>query len=93
MTTTYSKSLSVDFSNNLKVGQFNAEIYNDAGIPETVCINTGGDVVDIVFSALLSGPEETVLNSLISSHVPVADPPTTLEDLETRVAALEVFHP
>lgn len=73
MATTYSKSLSTDFSGNLNPSQLRNELNADGGIsPECIVVKNSGDDVDIVFDASLSGGEETTLNNLISAHIPIS---------------------
>ena len=72
MTTTYTKSLSTDFSGDLKPNQLHVKIKKDPSITtDLVGVNVEDDVVSIVFEEALSGPEETALNTLISSYTSV----------------------
>lgn len=68
--TTYTKSLSSDFGGNINEGQLHREIA--LAIPGTVLIgiNRSDDVVDIIFEDVLSGGDETILNTTISNHIP-----------------------
>jgi hypothetical protein len=74
MTTTYTRSLTTDFSGLLNQYQFHTEIKNEAGItPTLVGVNLNGDGIDIIFESALSAGEEITLNTLISNHTPNID--------------------
>ena len=68
---TYNYSLSTDFSGSINEGQFHSEIANEVGITTTFYgITTIEDTIEVLFASSLSGGEETILNGLVSSHVP-----------------------
>ena len=78
--TTYTKSLVADFGNNLNSIQFHTEVAEDVNIvPNILRVDVTDDIIDIVFDAILSNAEQTVLNGLISAHIPVA--PNIIPDL------------
>ncbi len=91
MPTSYVKSLSTDFSGSLREGQLDQEIFADSGIPPAMCIEVDGDVVTIMFSSALSGAEQTVLDDIIAAHSPVV-PTSSLDDILSRLTALEAYH-
>ena len=69
MTETY--SLSADFANNILTSQLQLEIINEPGITTTLLrIDVSGDVVDIVFLSTISPGEKTILDTLITDHIP-----------------------
>ncbi len=69
MTTTYTKSLVSDFGGNLNTVQLRIEINNDVSIsPTCLAVINIADDVDIIFDSALSGPEQTNLDTVISSH-------------------------
>lgn len=69
--TTYNFTKSGDFNNNLKSAQLHNEI-NESAISTTLLrIDTIDDNVYIVFENALSGSDETLLGTLVSSHTPI----------------------
>lgn len=72
---TYTKTISIDFSGNLKSNQFHLEIEAEPGITgaNLVGIQVTGDTVEIEFDGSLSAGEQTTLNTLISNHSPNSD--------------------
>lgn len=72
MATTHTYSKATDFGGNLDTAQLHSEIDLSAIVTIISGINTNGDVVDIVFQSPLSGGDVTLLNGLVTAHVPVA---------------------
>ena len=72
--TTYSYSLSGDFSSGISVGQFHAEIVASSINDVLSGVFVDGDDVDIVFDTSLTSGEVTTLNSLVSAHTPGGEP-------------------
>jgi len=72
--TTYTYSLSVDFGGNIKEGQLHGEIVAAIVDTEFVGVNRSEDVVDLVFVDVLSGGDETILDTVVANHVPVIGP-------------------
>jgi len=71
MTSIYSYSLTSDFGGNLKQYQFHTEIVESTDIaPDLIGIHMTGDVVDVEFVSSLSVGEQTILDTLVSNHVP-----------------------
>lgn len=68
---TYTKSFLSNFSSNLKQSQFYDEIVESEITKKLLRVNKNGDIIDIIFDAPLSMEEETILNILISNHVPI----------------------
>jgi len=68
------KSLSSDFSGNLKSEQFHQEILDSSITTSLNGINVTGNVVEIEFDGTLDAGETTTLNTLISNHVPDNSP-------------------
>lgn len=79
MATTYTYSLSTDFGDNLEPSQLQEEIAASAIVTDVSRIDTVGDVVDIIFVSALSGGDQTILNGLVSAHVPVPQSSTSSE--------------
>lgn len=71
MTSTYSYSLSADFSGNLNSHQLHQEIHKSSIVPVITEVRIVGDDVDIVFNSALSAGEQTTLNGLVSAHTPL----------------------
>lgn len=69
MTKIFNYSVGSDFDGNFNPGQFFHEI--ESSNIEKRCFHSkqDGDSVEIVFETDLSGSEETILNSLVSSHI------------------------
>lgn len=64
-------SLSIDFGGNLNAGQFHEEIDDESGISPTILtVRITDDVVELDFSSSLSSGEQTILDGLVSGHVP-----------------------
>lgn len=83
MTTTYTKSLSGDFSNGLKAGQFHSEVYSDVEIsPNLIQVIETGDVIEIIFDNALDVGEQTTLDVLITNHVPSSDLATEIQTVK-----------
>ena len=79
MTTTYIKSLLNDLHNSWNQYQLHTEIVKNNGITETLIgITANGDEIEIVFASALSSGEQTVLNMIITNHVPVNDKGTKI---------------
>jgi hypothetical protein len=71
MSTTYTKSLNTDFGGSIIIQQFHKEVEAIVGItPNIIAVTLTGDEIEILFDTPLSAGEETILNSIISSHVP-----------------------
>jgi len=71
MTTSYTKSLTLDFIGNLNIIQLQDEINLDSTIaPNCITVTNNADVVKIIFDSALSGGEQTTLNNLIAAHTP-----------------------
>src|SRR5437016_9634104 len=68
MSVTYIRSLSTDFLNGLIPSQLITEIELLIFI-DVLTINTNGDIVEIIFASDI--PDETILNTVISNHVPI----------------------
>lgn len=79
MTTfTYTKSLTSDFSGNLHTTQLMTEINADPNIaPQCICVTNLSDTVNIIFDSSLTAPQQTTLDTLISSHTPDTSPKRT----------------
>lgn len=63
------KSLSVDFNDNLK-SNFFTSVEESSISPNLVSIITKGDIVTITFDAILSGSEQSQLDTLITNYTP-----------------------
>jgi hypothetical protein len=85
MPVSYDKSIAGDFNGNLDTAQLRTEIIDEIGITKTLeYINTDDDDVGIFFTTALSGPEETLLDGIVSSHIPV--PPAAVAVATTGTA-------
>lgn len=62
------------FASSFKQRQFHTEVANSAITANLHGVSRTGDSIDIVFDADLSGADETVLDGLISNHVPDTTP-------------------
>jgi len=66
---TYTKSLSSDFGENIVKTRFHREIVDDGTIGPTLNnIQVNGDDVDITFASALSAGEQTTLSNLVATH-------------------------
>lgn len=72
MTSTYSYSVSNDFSNGVDTSLLHQEIVNSSIVTELLGMNLNGDDLDIVFSSALSAGEVTTLDALVDAHDPDA---------------------
>lgn len=72
MTSVYTKNRESDFGGNWDIEQLKDEIISQISKYED-CIVTGNDLT-IKFSEALTEPEETNLNSIVSSHSPLYAP-------------------
>ena len=90
MSTSYTKSLSSDFSGNLNIQQLYCEVEENGNIgPDIITImNIGDDNVEIVFDSALSAGEQTTLDSLIGLHDPSLALPRTIN---TTLAAGAIY--
>jgi len=72
MSTTYTKSLSTDFSGVLNSSQLHSQIKGNTLISSAnlIGINTSNDIVNIVFDTNLSVGDETMLDNIISNYNP-----------------------
>lgn len=70
METTYTKSLAGDFGGNINESQLHREIEAAIVAVELIGVNRTEDVVDIIFADVLTGGDDTILNSVIANHVP-----------------------
>ncbi len=70
MTSVFNKTISGDFTLGLDARQFHDEVDASSIVPVLQAVDVTGDNVIITFDSGLSGPEETTLDGLISSHVP-----------------------
>lgn len=71
MATTYTKSLTTNFGGNLNPDQILTEIEADEGIaPTCITVMNIADNVDIIFDSALDAGEQTILDGIITAHVP-----------------------
>ena len=70
MSSIYPYTLSTDFSNGVNSAKLYEEIIAVITSPvlEYINVNTSGDLVEIVFAASLSGPQEITLDGLVAAH-------------------------
>ncbi len=73
MTSVFNKTISNDFTSGLSARQFHDEVDASTIVPVLQAVDIVGNNVTITFDTGLSGPEETELDSLISSHSPSPD--------------------
>jgi len=72
MSTDYTYSLINDFGNNLELSSLHKDIVNESGITTLLSgINLDEDVVTVTFDSSLTSGEQTTLDSLVSSHIPI----------------------
>lgn len=70
----YTYSLVNDFGGNLNSSQLHQEIADSISISQNILrVDTIGDVVKIVFEDALSAGEQTILSSLVSTHVAIVE--------------------
>ena len=70
MSQNYDFSITNDFSNGVDTSLLKSEILTEAFTPNFLRIDTIDDNLSIVSDFSLSVPEETILNNLISTHIP-----------------------
>tara|TARA_R100001163_G_C5068136_1_gene207975 strand:+ start:893 stop:1852 length:960 start_codon:yes stop_codon:yes gene_type:complete len=78
MTTSYNRSLSTDFGNNLRPDQLINEINLNTSI-NPLCLtvkntNSQPDLVAITFNSDLNGSEIVTLDNIINNHIPFTSP-------------------
>lgn len=66
----YNYSISTDFQSGINESQLHSEIVESAIVTELVGITTEADNCDITFGGTLSEGDETILNGLVSAHIP-----------------------
>lgn len=68
-------SINLNFPSGINESQLKNEILSNASI-NIACIDVGrvGNVVNIVFTSAISTSQKTILNSIVSKHIPVPVP-------------------
>jgi hypothetical protein len=88
---TYTYSIQNDFPNHkISSDRLAQEIQQSAIVVALNCINTAGDVCDILFKAELSEGNKTILDGLVAAHSGEPLPENEVKDVNIKTSAIVV---
>ena len=95
MATTYTKSLATDFGGSIEPAQFDTEIKTSSIAQNLQGVTIIGDDVNITFTATLSTGDQTILDGLVSSHMPITGTGDRVLEISLTKDSIDlpVYHP